>query len=98
MRGLVLLLLLLVTGCTKAELLDFAMHTAPRAAPGPKRVGEYELLDPAGTVIGVGRVGKPLTTDSGVALVVADIAAREGTHFFVQRMPRADWCGPRPAP
>jgi hypothetical protein len=38
------LALLLSTGCTKAELLDFAMHTAPRAAAGPKRVGEWAVL------------------------------------------------------
>lgn len=46
MRGLRLLLLFsfLATGCTKAELLDFAMRTAPRAPSGPKRIGEYELL------------------------------------------------------
>jgi hypothetical protein len=44
MRAALLLVLGFVTGCTKAELLDFAMHTAPRAAPGPKRVGEYEML------------------------------------------------------
>lgn len=47
MRGLLLLLLFFlffVTGCTKAELLDFAMHTAPRTAPGPKRIGEWHVL------------------------------------------------------
>ena len=44
MRALALASLLTLTGCTKAELLDFAMHTAPRTEAGPKRVGEWELL------------------------------------------------------
>lgn len=44
MRGLLLIFALLLLGCTKAELLDFAMRSAPRAAPGPKRVGEYDVL------------------------------------------------------
>lgn len=46
MRAVVLATLLLATsGCTKAELLDFAMHTAPRAAAPPRQqVGEYRLL------------------------------------------------------
>jgi hypothetical protein len=45
MRALLLgVLLLFLTGCTKAELLDFAMHSAPHAPSGPKRVGDYELL------------------------------------------------------
>lgn len=44
MRALALVALLFITGCTKAELLDFAMHTAPRTEAGPKRIGEYEVL------------------------------------------------------
>jgi hypothetical protein len=45
MRALLLgVLLFFSTGCTKAELLDFAMHSAPHAPSGPKRVGDYELL------------------------------------------------------
>lgn len=41
---LLALLALATTGCTKAELLDFAMHTAPRPAPIKPAVPPYQLL------------------------------------------------------
>lgn len=45
MKRAALVLALLANGCTKAELLDFAMHTAPRpTTAAATRVGDYQVL------------------------------------------------------
>ncbi len=47
----------------------------------------YDLFDPSGTLIAQGEVGKPLVAGN-VGVFVAELVAREGTHFRVTKLPR----------
>ncbi len=49
--------------------------------------GRYELLDPNGSLIASGEAGKALAAGE-LGLFVSDLVAREGTQFWVARLPR----------
>src|SRR6266567_2887811 len=48
--------------------------------------GRYELLDPNGSLIASGEAGKALAAGE-LGLFVSDLVAREGTQFWVARLP-----------